>query len=66
MKRRVRALASAMMAVTAGAAAAEVRLGFSGGLNLASLEIEERPEDEREKRTAPVVGAVLAWRLDAC
>lgn len=62
MKRTVRALAAAGMAAIAGAATAEVRLGFSAGLNLASLEIENLPDDEHEGRTAPALGAALSWR----
>jgi hypothetical protein len=62
MKRAVRALVAAGMTVTAGTVGAEVRLGVSGGLNVASLEIEDLSDDERDSRTAAAIGAVLAWR----
>lgn len=62
MRRTVWALLAAGLAITGGAAAAEVRGGIWGGANLARLEIEDLPENEHEGRTAPAFGASLAWR----
>jgi hypothetical protein len=65
MRRTLWAVVAAGILMTAGSVAAEVRLGLSAGLNVASLEIEGRPGDEIETRTVPAFGASLAWRPGA-
>jgi Outer membrane protein beta-barrel domain len=63
MRRRAWVLMAATSVTMAGAArAAELRAGVWGGANVASLEIEGAPRDERESRTAAAFGALFAWR----
>lgn len=66
MRRSMSALVvGAGLAFGTGAGAGEVRLGVWAGPNLATLQIEDAPEDAREKRTAAAFGSVLAFRFAA-
>jgi hypothetical protein len=49
-------------AAAVDAAGGELRAGLLAGANLASLQIQDLPAEQREGRTTAVVGGVLAWR----